>query len=47
MECCLEVDGGNNYKLPHMQKAKKMKEGRLPESFECKRDLFDRVQAEP
>ncbi|KAF0721251.1 hypothetical protein AaE_010117 [Aphanomyces astaci] len=42
--CLIEVvrtGGGNNYKIPHMGKKKLAKQGLLPESVECPRDVFN------
>ncbi|KAG6965069.1 hypothetical protein JG687_00005606 [Phytophthora cactorum] len=40
MECILKESGGNEYKLPHMGKAKLRTEGMLPKSFSCDREIY-------
>ncbi|KAG6951628.1 hypothetical protein JG687_00013490, partial [Phytophthora cactorum] len=40
MECILKESGGNEYKLPHMGKAKLRTEGKLPKSFSCDREIY-------
>ena len=47
MENCLKGGGGNHYTLPHMNKAKLLREGRLPESYTCNPDILANALAEP
>ena len=39
----MKVDGGNNYRLPHMSKGKLEREGRLPERLGCDYALVQQV----
>ncbi|KAL3659951.1 hypothetical protein V7S43_019092 [Phytophthora oleae] len=43
MRCVLENDGGNDYKLPHLGKAKLRNTGALPLVLPCKKDLYNRA----
>jgi len=36
----MKVDGGNNYKLPHMGKARLARLGRLPTNLQCPVDIL-------
>ena len=40
LECALDNDGGNQYKLPHVGKKKLRKENKLPITFRCDKDIF-------
>ncbi|MFI5421695.1 MAG: hypothetical protein ACHQ1H_12070 [Nitrososphaerales archaeon] len=41
----LKVHGGNNYKLPHMGKAKLSRQGRLPDNFSCPVDVLQAAKS--
>jgi hypothetical protein len=41
----MENDGGNNYKIPHMDKEKLARVGQLPTSISIDPDFIQRVQA--
>jgi len=43
MECIMEYSEGNNYKLPHMQKAKKRREGRLEISIRIDQEVYEKA----
>lgn len=45
MECILAHDGGNNFRLPHMGKAKLRANDALPQSFSCDRRVYDHALA--
>ena len=47
MENCLQGGGGNHYTLPHMNKAKLLREGRLSQSYICNSDILANALAEP
>lgn len=41
-ECSMNIGGGNEYRLPHMGKMKLRKANRLPQSFTCTVEVFQR-----
>ncbi|EAY91527.1 hypothetical protein OsI_13161 [Oryza sativa Indica Group] len=44
--CCIEVmeaNGGNKYKIPHMNKARLEALGILPKALRCDRQLYEKV----
>ena len=43
MVCVMMADGGNDYKLPHMGKAKLRKRGALPQRITCPHDAYSRA----
>ncbi|MFI5421594.1 MAG: hypothetical protein ACHQ1H_11555 [Nitrososphaerales archaeon] len=46
-QCLIEVmkvNGGNNYRLPHMGKEKLARQGRLPENLQCPIDVLKAAQ---
>jgi hypothetical protein len=45
MEEIMRCDGGNNYKLRHMSKAKLRREGRLPMTLMCDPSVLDKVRS--
>ena len=49
MACMNEIlkdNGGNNYKIPHLSKAKLEREGRLPWVLEVNKDAMDRLKGQ-
>uniref|UniRef100_H3GUF4 Uncharacterized protein n=1 Tax=Phytophthora ramorum TaxID=164328 RepID=H3GUF4_PHYRM len=46
MMCALACNGGNEYKLPHYNKARLRREHKLPKSLPCAKDLYDRAAKE-
>ncbi|OWY99861.1 Transposon protein [Phytophthora megakarya] len=45
MECLLKCEGGNEYKLPHMRKAKLRREGRFPDSLILASSLYEEASS--
>ena len=45
LECILKESGSNDYKIPHMAKAKLSREGKLPISFSCDPDIYTSAKA--
>lgn len=41
----MKVDGGNNYKLPHLGKSKLLRNGNLPMHLSCDREVVERAMA--
>ena len=47
MEKIILNDGGNDFKLPHMNKAKLMRLNRLPISIQASEEVMTKIQAVP